>query len=141
MQPIMIIQKLALTKSKPAQSKIISDAWESDSEEFFLGLEMALDPNLNFHVVSVPEIQDPDDGDVGTFSFNDFLILSRSLANGNLKGDVVENLLIEAAQKANISEWNLWYRRILLKTLANSLPLDIIRSTLSRLTMAQPMLS
>ncbi len=134
MRPITIIQRLAAAKSKRSQQKIITDAWQSDSEEFFLGLEMALDPSQDFHLDSAPEIQDVDDGDPGTLTFSAFYLLAKSLANGDVKGEFAKRAVDEAAMKANISEWNLWYRRILLKTLDKSIPMDVIRSTLIRLT-------
>lgn len=134
LQPITIVQRLSEAKSKRSQAKVIRDAWESDSEEFFLGLEMALDPRANYHTVSVPEIQDTEDGDPGTFTFNDFCRLARNLKDGEIGGETAKRAIVAAALKANISEWNLWYRRILLKSLADILPMDVIQSTLSELT-------
>ncbi len=134
MKPITIIQKLDVAKSKRSQEKIIQDAWNSDSEDFFLGLEIALDPNMNFNLSTVPEIQDNDDGSEGDFTFKEFYLLAKQLANGQISGDASKKLLIDAAMKANISEWNLWYRRILLKTLPNYLPMDIIKNSLLKLT-------
>lgn len=134
MKPIMIIQKLSEAKTSRSQEKIIKDAWESDSEDFFIGLELSVNPNINFNVTSAPEIQDPDDGDPGTLTFRDFHVVANRLSEGELSGEAAKQAINEAALKANITEWNLWYRRILLKTLHKCLPMDVIQSTLIRLT-------
>jgi hypothetical protein len=134
MQPIVILQRLQAAKSKKALEKVIIDAWNSDSEEFFLGLEMSVDPNLKFGITSAPEIQDPDDGDPGSFTFNDFLALTQSLSSAQLDEAEARRAVVEAALRCNVSEWNKWYRRILLKNLHHQLPMDVITKVLFRLT-------
>jgi hypothetical protein len=134
MQPVMILQKLRAAKSKKAQEKIITDAWKSDSEEFFIGLELAVDPNLKFGLTAVPEIQDPDDGDPGSLKFEDFLALTQDLSAGRCAAEDARRRIVEAALRCNVTAWNQWYRKILLKNLQNQLPMDVITTVLSRLT-------
>jgi hypothetical protein len=134
LKPLAVIQKLSLAKTKKGQEKVITDAWESDSEEFFVGLQLAVDPTVQFNLKTVPEIEDIDDGAQGTFGFADFVALAQNIAKNEMEPDAVKEALVTAACTANVSEWNLWYRKILLKTLHGSLPLDVILGTLSRLT-------
>jgi hypothetical protein len=132
--PVAIVQKLLIAKTKKLQEKILCDAWEFNCDDFFLGLQMAVDPDIKFNLISAPEIQDVDTGDPGTFTFVDFRKLAKNLVDKDIVGDVAKRAIVDAALKANITEWNLWYRRILLKTLPNVLPMDVVISTLSRLT-------
>ena len=134
MKPIDIIVKLSKTKSKKKQAEIITEAWNSDCEEFFIGLDMALNPNLNFGVNRVPEIQDEDDGEPGELTFDSFCHLAMTLANGSQDQASAKSLIEEAALSSNISEWNLWYRRIHLKSLPKFLPMEVIKDTLMSLT-------
>ncbi len=43
-------------------------------------------------------------------------------------------MVLDMANNANITEWNSLYRRILLKNLHSTLPIDLIKETLIRLT-------
>lgn len=134
MKPIDIILKLSKTSDPDEQARIISDAWNQDCEEFFIGLDLAINPNIDFGVSRVPEIQDEDDGEPGDLTFTRFYNLAMQLASGNLGDLTAKSLIEEAALSSNITEWNLWYRRILLKSLAKFLPMEVIQTTLIRLT-------
>jgi hypothetical protein len=134
LKPLAVLQKLQQAKTTKSQERVVTEAWNSDSEEFFVGFQLAVDPTVKFNVPTVPEIQDTDDGSPGTFSFADFIRLSNQLKNQELTGEAAQQALAKAACEANISEWNLWYRKILLKTLQAGLPMDTILKTLSRLT-------
>lgn len=131
---IDIVKQLIQTSDIEKQTQIVKKAWEEDCDEFFVGIEMSLDESLDFKLKSVPEIQDPDDGEEGTFKFDDFKVLTAKLLDPELDDKTRKNLVNEAALSANITEWNLWYRRILLKNLHKYLPFEVIASTLMNLT-------
>lgn len=131
---IDIVKQLIQTSDIEKQTQIVKKAWEEDCDEFFVGIEMSLDESLDFKLKSVPEIQDPDDGEEGTFKFDDFKVLTAKLLDPELDDKTRKSLVNEAALSANITEWNLWYRRILLKNLHKYLPFEVIASTLMNLT-------
>lgn len=131
MKPIDIV--LSLLDSRNDHTAITKKAWENDAEEFFIGLSMASNPDLIFGLDKVPAI-DEDDDDPGNFSFSDFYVLAMKLANKELEGDAAKEAVENAAMIANVKEWNLWYRRILLKSLTKYLPMDVIQKELIRLT-------
>lgn len=128
-----ILKQLIMTPDPEAQAQIIKDAWNSDQEDFFIGIDLASNPAYNFGLEKVPEIDEDDDGS-GDFSFEDFYNLAMLLANGKIAGPDAKHAVTQAALAANVSEWNLWYRRILLKTLPKYLPVAVIRKTLLELT-------
>jgi hypothetical protein len=112
---------------------LIEQAWNSDADEFFMGLDLALNPNLNFGLTKVPAIDEEDDGS-GNLTFAEFYNLAMRLAHNDLMGELAKQAVIDAALRSNVTEWNMWYRRILLKTLHKFLPMEIIQQTLIRLT-------
>lgn len=132
--PLEILEKLDQSKTDKKKLDIIKQAWDRDAEEFFFGVALAFDDNVDFGLKKVPEIQDEDDGAPGEFTFNDFCILSQKLTSKELKGKDVAKAIEDAAMQSNISEWNLWYRRILLKTLHKYLPMEVLKIFLTSLT-------
>lgn len=114
--------------------KVIRNAWEHDCDDFFVGLDLATNPFYDFGLTLVPAIEDDDDGDPGILTFEEFHRSALNLASGSL-ADINKRKILEGlALSANVTEWNLWYRRILLKTLGSHLPMDHIRDALIYLT-------
>lgn len=134
MTPLQIIQKLNQAKTDKAKAKIIKIAWQSDCEDFFVGVELSFNLSVNFGLKSAPEIQDVDDGSPGSLSFKEFYQLAVQLSQSQLNPDQITESVTDAAMRANVTEWNEWYRRILLKTLPKYLPMNIIKDTLVELT-------
>ena len=130
---IIIIQKLKSAKTNNNIKKIIKDAWSSDSEEFFIGLELSLEKN-NVNLISVPFINDLDDGGPGNYSFLEFYKMYQDIKNNTLSEQSIKSLILDAATKSNITEWNEWYRRILLKKLHLDLPINDIILEIKNLT-------
>lgn len=134
MKPIEIIQAVAKAENAAEQAEAFKSAWDTDCEEFFIGLDLATNPNITFGLAAVPEIDEEDDGDPGTLTFAHFHKVALNIASGELQPPQVRKLLEDCALTANISEWNLWYRRILLKNLQNHLPMDVLQNVLIQLT-------
>lgn len=112
---------------------VLETAWDENIEDFWIGLDLATAPDRSFNVTSVPAL-DPEDTEPGTLTFADFFSLAMRLSTGNLQGQEADQAVEEAALTANALEWNLWYRRILLKSLSKYLPMDTIQNELIRLT-------
>jgi hypothetical protein len=134
MKAIHIIKALGVAQNAADQADVIRTAWDKDCEEFFIGLDLATNPDIKFGLSAVPEIAEDDDGDPGTLTFAHFHKVALNISNGQLEPAQVRKVLEECALTANISEWNLWYRRILLKTLTTHLPMAVIQNVLIQLT-------
>lgn len=122
------------------QAILIRVAWEEDCEDFFIGLDLATNPSINFGLTAVPEIDEEDDGAPGTLTFAHFHKVALNIASGELDPAQTTKLLEDCALTANVSEWNLWYRRILLKSLCLHLPMEVIQNVLIQLTKENPVL-
>lgn len=134
MRAVDIVLQLISTADAQKQAEIIRQAWSQDITDFWIGLEMATNPDYDFDVKGVPFIDEEDDGDTGDFDFSAFYDLALKLANRDLKARDADAAIYDAAGVCNITEWNQWYRRILLKNLTQVLPMAVIQSTLVELT-------
>jgi hypothetical protein len=111
----------------------LEQAWDQDSEEFWIGLSLGTSPDYDFKVTKVPALPD-DDEEPGTLTFAEFYDLALKLHHGDLVGISAQDAIENAALSADAKEWNLWYRRILLKSLSKHLPMKTIQEELIRLT-------
>lgn len=117
MSAVDVIRKLEATNSRLEKEQIILDAWMKGEREFFLGAQKAYDILLSFGVKKVALIDEPDDGDPGSFTYPDFKALADKLATRKLTGGAAKEAITDAALSCNTSMWNEFYRRILLKDL------------------------
>lgn len=141
MTTLEIIQRIMANADDPsAVEAIVKQAWVEDCEDFFVGLDLATNPIYDYGLPAVPEIQDEEDGDPGTLTFAHFHNVALNLAHSNLNFEQRNKVVEDCAMVANITEWNLWYRRILLKNLHIYFPMDAIKAALLSLTAEGPML-
>jgi hypothetical protein len=131
MKPIDIV--LSLMNPQGDHRSIIEQAWDQDVEHFWIGLSLSTSADYNFGLPRVPAL-DEEDEEPGTLTFNEFYDLAMKLAHGDLVGAEAQAAVEEAALRADAKEWNFWYRRILLKSLAKHLPMETIQKELIRLT-------
>jgi len=117
MNTISIVMALAATPSKNEKEQIIKDAFISGNREFFIGAKLAYDALVSFGVAKVPEIaeEDLDPENPRTFSFDDFISLTKKLQHRQLTGHAARDALIEAATSCHGPTWNLFYRPVILK--------------------------
>lgn len=127
-----LIKRLKMTKKPELQRELVLEAWQS-CDNFFVGLQLSCDANTKIPVSKIPEI-DVDDGFESTFAFADFMTLYDSVTQVDITPEAARELIIEAASIADFTEWNTFYRRILLKKLQEDLPMDVIAQVLSELT-------
>lgn len=112
-----IIERLSATPGRLDKEQIIFDAFMQGNREFFVGACLAYDPLITFGVKKVALIEEEDDGNPGTFTFKQFLDLANKLRARELTGHAARDAINDAALSSNISVWNGFYRRILLKDL------------------------
>lgn len=132
MNLIQVIKRLKMAKKPEIQRELILDAWDK-CDIFFVGLQMSCDSETKIPLEKIPEIPQ-DDGAESEFSFNDFLNLYDEITQIGIDPEVARAKVIDAAMVADVQEWNMFYRRILLKKLQDDLPMDTIITVLQELT-------
>ena len=109
-----IIRILQDHPSRLNKEAIILAEAESGNEELFAGFRWCLSPYATFGVKKVPEHKNPDGPGV---SWNDFETLLNMLSSRTITGhdarDAIERVMLASTR----SQWNDWYRRILIKDL------------------------
>jgi DNA ligase-1 len=100
--------------SRLNKEAIIEQIAKEGNDEFFQGCQLALDPMVTFGVKQVPEKQDEDGPGL---DWDSFIVLASGLRNRNLTGHDARDAIAEAIKQATKTEWNGWYRRILIKDL------------------------
>jgi len=112
-QPDSIIRALEIHPSRLDKEAIIQAAHEEGLSEFFEGVTMALDAMITFGVKQVPEATVDGQGLVWTV----FKDLADKLQSRKLTGNAARDAIDLCMQIATKSQWNDWYRRILIKDL------------------------
>lgn len=113
--PADVIEALQNTNSRLDKERIVQAAYDAGIVEFFRGAQQALNVLNTYGVKQVPLITE-DDG-TGSYTWAEFATLLNQLQNRTLTGNAARDALRAAAEAAPAREWNLWYRRILLKDL------------------------
>lgn len=116
MQPWEIIQQLESNSSRLHKEQVIAAASDSDCHEFFHGLRLALDSLITFGVKQVPLSDDNSRVPPGLMWF-EFYELAERLRTRQITGYAAQHAIEQAQKKASVTQWNDWYRRILIKDL------------------------
>ena len=114
-QPQDIIEKLEADNSRLAKEAVIEQAMTESLDEFFEGVKMALDPLVTFGVKQVPERNDVLTGQ--GLSWENFKTLADQLIARELTGHAARDAIELAMGVATTEQWNMFYRRILIKDL------------------------
>ncbi len=114
-QPQQVIEKLELDNSRLAKEAVIQSAMQEGLDEFFEGVQIALDPLVTFGVKQVPERTDILTGQ--GLSWNVFKELADKLIARELTGHAARDAIELAMGVATTEQWNMFYRRILIKDL------------------------
>ena len=112
-QPDYIIRALETHPSRLNKEAIIQAAHEEGLPEFFEGVTMALDAMVTFGVKQVPEATVDGQG----LAWTVFKELADKLIARELTGHAARDAIELCMQTATVSQWNDWYRRILIKDL------------------------
>lgn len=109
-----VITALEDHNSRLDKEAIILAQAEQNNQELFEGFRLALDPMITFGVKKVPEHGGPDGQGLPWIAFRK---LADQLANRELTGNDAKKAIELCLGAATKSQWNHWYRRILIKDL------------------------
>ncbi len=113
-QPQDIIVRLESDNSRLAKEAILAEAMNEGLDEFFEGVVMCLDKLYTFGVKQVP-IKEEDNGQ--GLSWTNFKELAEALYRRELTGHAARDAIQLGMDIATKSQWNDFYRRILIKDL------------------------
>ena len=116
-QPQTIIAKLEADNSRLAKEAVIEEAMNEGLDEFFEGVKMALDPLVTFGVKQVPEKEENEVLTPQGLAWPTFKELARKLIDRQLTGHNARDAIILCKDLATAEQWNMFYRRILIKDL------------------------
>jgi len=109
-----IIRILEDHSSRLNKEAIIESEAKFDNTELFEGFKLALSPYITFGVKQVPTHGGPDGQGLPWEAFKE---LCHLLQTRQLTGDEARNAIELALSASTKSQWNDWYRRILIKDL------------------------
>jgi len=109
-----VIRSLECHPSRLNKEAIILAQAEFGNAELFEGMRLALDPMITFGVKKVPSHSGPDGQGLPWIAF---LKLVDQLQKRELTGNDAKTAIELALTVATQSQWNDWYRRILIKDL------------------------
>lgn len=111
--PWEIVAELEADNSRLGKEAIVKTVAQDRNNTFFAGCRLALDPMITFGLKQVPTSET--DG-VG-LDWDSFSMIADELANRRITGNAARLLVEGAMLRSTKAQWNLWYRRILIKDL------------------------
>jgi DNA ligase-1 len=116
MKPWEVIAELESDNSRNFKTEVICREAEADNTEFFRGCRAALDSMITYGVKKVTE--KTEDGPAARgLKPEVFWNTAESLARRELTGNAAQSAVNHLRMNATMTEWNSWYRRILIKDL------------------------
>ena len=109
-----VIWSLETHNSRLDKEASIEVQMNNQNDEFFAGCRLALDPMITFGLKQIPEKTNEDGPGLSWDAFNSVV---QRLSNRELTGNVARGAVEAMMNTATKSEWNGWYRRILIKDL------------------------
>ena len=109
-----IIKELEADNSRLAKEAILAREASANNTEFFEGVRLALDNYITFGVKKVPTFTGPDGQGLPWEAFKE---LCELLYTRQLTGNEAKNAIELALSASTETQWNNWYRRILIKDL------------------------
>lgn len=111
--PWTVIEQLEADNSRLYKEEVIAREAAALNTEFFQGARLALDSMITFGVKQV----EPKKGNGLGLSWNGFVAIANALSSRQLTGHAALVAVADIRNKATEEQWNLWYRRILIKDL------------------------
>jgi DNA ligase-1 len=134
-QPQDVIAKLEADNSRLAKESILEAAAQEGLTEFFDGIRMALDNLYTFGIKQVP-VKETADGQ--GLAWPPFLQLAESLHRRQITGHEARDAVKLAMDVATQSQWNGFYRRILIKDLRCGVSEKTVNKVLKKFRDIQP---
>lgn len=113
-EPQYIISALETHPSRINKEQIILVAAEENNAVFFEGVRLALDPMITFGLKQIPEKTDADGPGL---PWESFTLAITGFVTRQVTGNTARDMVAAMMKSASKSEWNGWYRRILIKDL------------------------
>jgi len=114
MEPWNIIESLERDNSRLAKEAIIRAEADCANNIFFQGVRLALDPLITFGIKKVAEQKGPGGPGLDWTTFSEAL---EGFQTREVTGNAAQEVLQALMETATAEQWNLWYRRILIKDL------------------------
>ena len=109
-----VINHLENHPSRLNKEAIILEEAKSGNDEFFAGCKLALDPMITFGIKQVPERS----GLQGAgYPWASFVANAQRLIKREVTGHAARDLIEDMMNQSTNTQWNGWYRRILIKDL------------------------
>lgn len=109
-----VISNLEDHPSRLNKEAIILAQAEWGNDEFFEGCRLALDPMITFGLKQIPEKKDEDGPGL---PWDSFTLALTGFTTRNVTGNTARDMIQTMMKSATKSQWNGWYRRILIKDL------------------------
>ena len=109
-----VISSLETHNSRLDKEAIILVQAEAGNKEFFEGCRLALDSMITFGLKQIPEKKDEDGPGL---HWDSFTLALTGFVTRNVTGNTARDMIQAMMKSATKSEWNGWYRRILIKDL------------------------
>ena len=109
-----VITSLEDHSSRLNKEAIILAQAEQGNTELFEGFRLALDAMVTFGLKQIPEKKNEDGSGL---PWDGFISIVQRLSNRELTGNVARSAVEAMMNTATKSQWNNWYRRILIKDL------------------------
>ncbi len=109
-----VISTLEDHPSRLNKEAIILAQAEAGNNEFFEGCRLALDPMITFGLKQIPEKKDADGAGL---SWDNFTLAITGFVTREITGNTARDMIAAMMKSATKSQWNGWYRRILIKDL------------------------
>jgi DNA ligase-1 len=109
-----VISTLEDHPSRLNKEAIILAQAEAGNKEFFEGCRLALDSMITFGLKQIPEKTDEDGPGL---SWDNFTLALTGFVTRNVTGNTARDMIQAMMKSSTKSQWNGWYRRILIKDL------------------------
>lgn len=129
-QPEEIILELRQTNSRLEKEKILSKAMIEQLDEFFEGIQYCLNPLITFGIKQVPEKKVDSGQGLNWISFKKLL---DQLVKRELTGNAARDAISLSMDVATQSQWNNFYRLILIKDLKSGVSEKTINSVAKKI--------
>ena len=109
-----VINHLENHPSRLNKEAIIEAEARAGNDEFFAGCKLALDPMITFGIKQVPERSGVNGGG---YPWESFVTNVGRLVKREITGNAARDLIEDMMDHSTNTQWNGWYRRILIKDL------------------------